>query len=62
MTLNGVACREWEGITDRAVKVTVFVAAVRVEDDGVSCEEFAAELVEVSEPAISERQQFEAPS
>lgn len=50
--LDGVPCRLWEGITNRAVRVRVYIAAVEVEDP-VEGDAFARELTERAEPGIA---------
>lgn len=49
--LDGAPCRVWEGVTDRAVRVQVYVAAIRV-DERDDCTQFEAELFERREPDV----------
>lgn len=49
--LDGVECRAWQGITDRAVRVTLYVARVEV-DDSQDCSELDDELVETKPPHL----------
>lgn len=50
--IDGVRCRVWEGITDRAIKVEVYVRGIRSNaDDDLG--ELDAELTEMPLPSIS---------
>lgn len=50
--LNGRPCRVWDGITDRAVQVRVFVAAISVPEGQHA--QLAEELIEQPPPVSLE--------
>ena len=51
--LDGVPCRVWDGVTDRAVRVSVYVAAVRIDSPSDSdCAELERELIVQFPPEI----------
>lgn len=51
--LDGVPCRVWDGVTDRAVRVSVYVAAVKVDAPSeCECAALELELIERPDPEI----------
>lgn len=49
VTLDGVECRRWEGVTEGGVECDVFVHRIKVADEKSG--EFEAELVEMPIPS-----------